>query len=148
MPRGKILAVNISDTKGAQKKNVGRAELLESFGIKNDAHGGSWHRQVSLLADESIEKMRTLGVNVGWGDFAENITTRGIDLVSLPVGTCLRIGRSVVLQVTQIGKECHSHCRVYTQAGTCVMPTEGVFAKVLLGGPIRAGDGIEVIAND
>lgn len=145
--RGKILAVNISGTKGTQKKNVGRAEVLKGFGIKNDAHGGAWQRQVSLLAQESIQKMRDLGLDVGWGDFAENITTEGLNLVNLPVGTRLRIGRSVVLEVTQIGKKCHTRCAVYYQAGTCVMPTDGIFARVLSGGPVRAGNTIEVIEH-
>ncbi len=148
MQRGKILAVNISDTKGTQKKNVGRAEILEDFGIKEDAHGGPWHRQVSLLADESIQRMRALGVEVEFGDFAENITTQGLDLVNLPVGTCLRIGSEVTLEVTQIGKECHTRCAIYYQAGTCVMPTEGIFARVLTGGPVRVGDTIEVVESE
>jgi MOSC domain-containing protein YiiM len=145
---GKLLAVNISTTKGTQKKNVGRAEILEGHGIKDDAHGGQWHRQVSLLARESIQKMREMGLDVGCGDFAENITTQGLDLVHLPVGTCLRIGPSVVLEVTQIGKECHTRCSVYYQAGTCVMPTEGIFARVISGGPVRVGDTIEVIEGE
>lgn len=144
---GKVLAINISSAKGTQKKNVGRAEVLENYGIEHDAHAGHRHRQVSLLAQESIEKIRKLGLDVGYGDFAENVTTQGIDLVHLPVGTTLRIGPSVVLQVTQIGKECHSRCAIYYQAGTCVMPTEGIFARVLSGGPVRVGDPIEVIGN-
>lgn len=148
MQRGKVLAVNVSDTKGTQKKNVGRVEVLEGLGIKNDAHAGPWHRQVSLLADESIQKMRALGLDVGCGDFAENITTRGLDLVNLPVGTRLRIGPSVVIEVTQIGKECHTRCSVYYQAGTCVMPTEGIFARVLSGGPVLVGNTIQVIEGD
>ncbi len=148
MQKGTVLSVNISDTKGTQKNNVGRAEILEGFGIKNDAHGGPWHRQVSLLAEESIEKMRKLGLDVRCGDFAENITTQGLDLVNLPVGTRLRIGPSVVLEVTQIGKECHTRCSVYYQAGTCVMPTEGIFARVLSGGSVRVGNTIEVIETE
>jgi MOSC domain-containing protein YiiM len=148
MEKGKVLAVNISDTKGTQKTNVGQAEVLESFGIQNDAHGGFGHRQVSLLAAESIQKMRALGLDVGFGDFAENITTQGVDLTSLPIGTHLRIGSSVVLEVSQIGKECHTRCAIYDQAGDCVMPTEGIFAKVLSGGPITVGDRIEVIKEE
>lgn len=143
-----MLAVNISNTKGTQKKSVGRAEILEGFGIKDDAHGGPWHRQVSLLAEESTQKMRALGLDVGFGDFAENITTQGLDLVNLPVGTYLRIGPSVVLEVTQIGKECHTHCSIYNQTGTCVMPTEGIFARALSGGPVRVGDTIKVIESE
>lgn len=142
-----ILAVNISGTKGTRKQNVGHAEVVEGFGIKDDAHGGPWHRQVSLLAQESIQKMRELGLDVGCGDFAENITTEGLDLVNLPVGTCLRIGASAVLEVTQIGKECHTRCAVYYQAGTCVMPTEGIFARVLSGGPVCTGDTIEAVEH-
>ena len=140
-----VVAVNISTTTGTQKENVGRAEVLEGFGIENDAHGGTWHRQVSLLAQESIEKMRVRGIDVGYGDFAENITTQGLDLVALPVGTRLKVGPSVVLEITQIGKECHTRCAVYYQAGTCVMPEEGIFARVLAGGLIQAGHTIEVV---
>ncbi len=145
MEKGRVLAVNISDAKGTQKSNVGRAKILKGFGIKNDAHGGSGHRQVSLLAQESIQKMKDLGLDVGFGDFAENITTQGVDLVNLRVGTRLMIGSSVVLEVSQIGKECHTRCAIYYQAGDCVMPTEGIFAKVLSGGPIAVGDTIEII---
>ncbi len=148
MHKGKVLAVNISAQKGTQKKNVGRVEVLEGFGIRNDAHGGPWHRQVSLLAEESIQKMRKLGLDVGHGDFAENITTQGLDLVNLPVGTRLGIGPSVVLEVSQIGKECHTRCAIYYRAGECVMPTEGIFAKVLCGGPIAVGDPIQVVDKE
>jgi len=140
--RGKVLAVNISDEKGTKKTNVQRCALLKDFGLKGDAHGGPWHRQVSLLANESIEKMRTLGLNVGYGDFAENITTDGVDLVRLPIGTEIRIGDSVLLRVTQIGKECHERCAIYYQAGDCVMPKEGIFAEVLKEGEVKIGDEI------
>ena len=143
--KGTVVAVNISQTKGDQKQNVGKAQILKGFGIQGDAHGGQWHRQVSLLARESIEKIRELGVDVGCGDFAENITTSGLDLVSLPVGAHLQIGPSAVLEVTQIGKECHTRCSIYYQAGTCVMPEEGIFARVLAGGLVQAGDRIEVV---
>lgn len=105
---------------------------------------GPWHRQVSLLAVESIEKMKALGLDVGPGDFAENITTSGINLVDLPLGTRLKIGPEAVGEVTQIGKECHSRCAIYYQAGDCVMPREGIFIRILKGGTIRAGDTIEV----
>jgi MOSC domain-containing protein YiiM len=145
MQKGEVLAVNTSESKGTQKKNIGRGDVLEGFGIKDDAHGGSWHRQVSLLAEESVQKIRARGLDVDCGDFAENITTRGLDLVNLSVGARLRIGSSVVLEVSQIGKECHTRCSIYYQAGDCVMPTEGIFAKVLSGGPIAVGDVIEVI---
>jgi len=139
------LAVNISKAKGTQKKNVGRARVLKGFGIERDAHGGPGHRQVSLLAQESIQKMRDLGLDVSWGDFAENLTTEGLDLARLPVGARLRIGRSVVLEVTQIGKKCHARCAVYDRTGTCIMPTEGIFARVVSGGPVRVGHAVQVL---
>jgi len=140
--RGKVLAVNISDDKGTKKTNVQKCALLKDFGLKGDAHAGPWHRQVSLLANESIEKMRGLGLNVGYGDFAENITTEGVDLVHLPVGTTIQIGNSVILCVTQIGKECHERCAIYYQAGDCVMPKEGIFAEVMNEGEVKVGDEI------
>jgi len=142
--RGKVLAVNISDEKGTKKTNVQKCSLLKHFGLKGDAHAGPWHRQVSLLANESIEKMRTMGLNVSYGDFAENITTEGIDLVQLPIGTTIRIGNSVILRVTQIGKECHERCAIYYQAGDCVMPKEGIFAEVMSEGEVKVGDKIIV----
>src|SRR4030065_2859872 len=114
--RGRVLAVNISDEKGTKKTNIQKCSLLKDFGLKGDAHGGPWHRQVSLLANESIEKMKAMGLKVGYGDFAENITTEGIDLVHLPIGTIINIGKSVLLCVTQIGKECHERCDIYYQA--------------------------------
>jgi len=140
--RGKVLAVNISDEKGTKKTNVQKCSLLKHFGLKGDAHAGPWHRQVSLLANESIEKMRAMGLNVGYGDFAENITTEGVDLVRLPIGTTIRIGNSVILRVTQIGKECHERCAIYYQAGDCVMPKEGIFAEVMSEGEVKVGDEI------
>jgi MOSC domain-containing protein YiiM len=140
--RGKVLAVNISEKKGTKKTNIQSCALLKDFGLKDDAHGGPWHRQVSLLANESIEKMRAKGLDVGYGDFAENITTKGVDLVHLPIGTEIRIGNSVLLRVTQIGKECHTRCAIYDQAGDCVMPKEGIFAEVLNEGEVKVGDKI------
>lgn len=140
--KGKVLAVNISGEKGTKKINIGLCTLLKDFGLKGDAHGGPWHRQVSLLANESIEKMKAKGLEVGYGDFAENITTEGIDLVSLPIGTEIRIGNSIVLRVTQIGKECHERCAIYYQAGDCVMPKEGIFAEVISEGEVKVGDEI------
>jgi MOSC domain-containing protein YiiM len=140
--RGKVLAVNISEKKGTKKKNIKSCLLLKDFGLKADAHGGPWHRQVSLLANESIEKMRAKGLKVGYGDFAENITTEGVDLVHLPIGTEFRIGNSVLLRVTQIGKECHERCAIYYQAGDCVMPKEGIFAEVVNEGEVKVGDKI------
>lgn len=142
--RGKVLAVNISKEKGTKKTNVHCCVLLKDFGLEGDAHGGPWHRQVSLLANESIEKMRAKGFNVSYGDFAENITTQGIDLVNLPLGTRIRIGDHVILRVTQIGKECHERCAIYYQAGECVMPKEGIFAEVLSDGEVKTGDEIWV----
>jgi MOSC domain-containing protein YiiM len=140
--KGKVLAVNISEDKGTKKANIQSCALLKDFGLKGDAHGGPWHRQVSLLANESIEKMRAMGLNVGYGDFAENITTEGIDLVHLPIGTKIRIGNSVILRVTQIGKECHERCAIYYQAGDCVMPKEGIFAEVVSQGEVKVRDEI------
>ena len=140
---GTVLAVCVSARKGIRKKNVEQATFLENFGIEGDAHAGNWHRQVSLLAWESIEKMRAKGLQVNVGSFAENITTRGIDLVSLPIGSRISIGSGVVFEVTQIGKECHTRCAIYTLAGDCVMPKEGIFARVIHGGKVSAGDAIE-----
>ncbi|CDX03674.1 hypothetical protein SDC9_10713 [bioreactor metagenome] len=144
---GKIVAVCTSPKKTMRKKNIGEGRLQAEFGIEGDAHGGDWHRQVSLLAMESIQKMQAKGLDVGPGDFAENLTTEGIDLVSLPPGTKLRIGEKGLGEVTQIGKECHTRCAIYYQAGDCVMPREGIFIRVLQGGPVRVGDSIEVIKN-
>lgn len=139
-----IVAVSVSEKKGMRKTNVEEVILEVESGIKGDAHAGPWHRQVSLLAQESIEKMRNLGLDVHAGDFAENLTTEGIDLVSLPVGTKLCIGESVLLEVTQIGKVCHERCAIYYQAGDCVMPKEGIFVRVLTGGQLAPGDNITV----
>jgi len=141
---GKILAVSVSDRKGVRKTNVESARLIENWGIEGDAHAGPGHRQVSLLGDESVAKMRAKGLDVDAGAFAENITTAGIDLTSLPIGARLRIGGAEV-EITQIGKECHSRCAIYYQAGDCVMPREGVFARVTRGGEIRPGDEIVLI---
>ena len=135
----KVVAVCTSKNKGERKTPVEQVELKENHGIVGDAHAGDWHRQVSLLAKESIDKMRELGLDVDNGDFAENLTTSGIDLPRLPIGSQLQIGETL-LEVTQIGKECHTRCAIYHQAGDCVMPKEGIFAKVLQGGVIRPGD--------
>jgi MOSC domain-containing protein YiiM len=141
---GSVLAVCTSLNKGERKKPVPTVELVVEHGIAGDAHAGDWHRQVSLLAQESIDKMRALGLSVSAGDFAENITTTGIDLVSLPIGSRLSLG-STLLEVTQIGKECHTRCAIYYQAGDCVMPKEGIFARVLAGGVVAAGTDITVV---
>ena len=127
----RVIAVCTSEKRGERKKNRGRARALTGLGLEEDAHAGYMHRQVSLLALESIQRMRAQGLEVGPGDFAENLTTEGIELHTLPVGTRLRIGKEVYLRVTQIGKECHTRCAIYEQAGDCVMPREGIFAEVL-----------------
>ena len=139
-----VEAVCISENKGERKKPVESVELRENHGIVGDGHAGEWHRQVSLLATESIEKMRKLGLDVTAGDFAENITTKGIDLVSQPIGTHLQVGEAL-LEVTQIGKECHTRCAIYYQAGDCVMPKEGIFARVISGGVVKPGDEVKTI---
>lgn len=138
-----IISINISQKKGVRKTPIERG-VLGPKGLEGDAHSGPWHRMVSLLAQESIEKMQRAGLDVGPGDFAENLTTRGIDLLSLPLGTRFRVGRSAVLRITQHGKECHSRCAIYYQAGDCVMPKEGVFAEVVNGGEVAVGDSLEV----
>ena len=146
--RGKVISVNISSEKGVRKVNVVQSCLVPEFGLKDDAHAGKWHRQVSLLAMESIDKMVRLGLKVGPGDFAENITTQELDLLKLPLGTKFRIGGNSLLEVTQIGKVCHTRCAIYYQAGDCVMPKEGIFARVLEGGEIKVGDEIHVLGGD
>ena len=140
--RGTVLAVNISEDKGTKKTNIQSCAVVKDSGLKGDAHAGPWHRQVSLLANESIQKMRDMGLKVGYGDFAENITTEGVDLVHLPIGTEIRVGSSVALRVTQIGKVCHDRCAIYYQAGDCIMPKEGIFAEVLKEGEVKVGDEI------
>jgi len=144
--KGKIVSINISDKKSVRKKPVKEAILKTDFGIEGDAHASSkWHRQVSLLALESIRKMQDKGLKVNPGDFAENITTEGINLPKLPVGTKMTIGENIEVEVSQIGKKCHTRCEIYNQAGDCIMPKEGIFVKVLKGGKIREGD--EIIIN-
>jgi len=144
--KGKIVSINISDKKSVRKKPVKEAILKTDFGIEGDAHASSkWHRQVSLLALESIRKMQDKGLKVNPGDFAENITTEGINLPKLPVGTKMTIGENIEVEVSQIGKKCHTRCEIYNQAGDCIMPKEGIFVKVLKGGKIREGDEIIII---
>ncbi|MHC4356841.1 MAG: MOSC domain-containing protein [Planctomycetota bacterium] len=143
--RGRIKAISVSENKGTQKVNVPEAELKVDCGIVGDAHAGKWHRQVSLLAIESIEKMIAMGADVSPGNFAENITTEGIDLLALSLGGKLRLGESVELEITQFGKKCHSHCEIFQQVGDCIMPREGIFAKVIEPGRISVGDSIEVV---
>jgi MOSC domain-containing protein YiiM len=141
---GVIVAVSVSKSKGERKTPAAAVQVRENHGIVGDAHAGDWHRQISLLALESIAKMQALGLSVGPGDFAENLTTVGIDLVNLPIGTRLGIG-PVQLEISQIGKVCHTRCAIFYQAGDCVMPKEGVFAKVLSGGEIRPQDEIQLL---
>ena len=139
----KVIAVCVSEKKGTVKHPVPYIDLRCRHGIVGDAHAGDWHRQISLLADESVDTMRAMGLTLLPGAFAENILTRGIELKSLPVGTRLRVGRAL-LEVTQIGKECHSDCEIKRSTGKCVMPTEGIFAVVLEEGRIRGGDAITI----
>lgn len=139
---GEIVAVCTSPGKGERKRDQGAGDLVVDFGLAGDGHGGDWHRQVSLLANESVDKMRAAGLDVGPGDFAENLTTRGINLCTLAIGTRLQVGTAAVLEVTQIGKECHTRCAIFYQAGDCVMPKEGIFARVIKGGQVKSGDSI------
>jgi MOSC domain-containing protein YiiM len=141
-----ITSINISPKKGTFKQPIERAELRIDHGIVGDAHAGNWHRQISLLAQESIDKMTALGLSdLTPGKFAENITTQGISLYTLPVGTILRLG-SCRVEVTQIGKECHQHCEIYKKVGQCIMPHEGIFVRVLTPGKIAVGDEVAVEA--
>ncbi len=146
--QAKVISINVSEKKGVRKKPVEEVIVKTEYGIEGDAHASSaWHRQVSLLAMESIRKMRDKGLDVNPGDFAENITTEGIDLLSLPVGSQLAIGEDTRVEVSQIGKQCHARCAIYHQAGGCVMPKEGIFVRVLSGGIIRKGDKIMIAAR-
>ena len=142
--KGRVIAICISKNKGTAKTEVPAATLKPDYGIEGDAHAGNWHRQVSLIALEKIEEFRKRGADVDFGAFGENIIVEGFDLSSLPVGTRFKIG-DALLELTQIGKECHTHCAIYHQVGDCIMPREGVFTKVIEGGIVRAGDSIEVI---
>jgi MOSC domain-containing protein YiiM len=142
---GTVVAVNVSVSKGQRKIPMPEVMLRVEHGIEGDAHAGVWHRQVSLLAQESVDKMIAAGLTVGPGDFAENITTVGIDVASLPLLTTLEIGEALA-EVTQIGKECHTRCAIYQQAGDCVMPREGIFVRVLRGGRVAPGDPVRVTA--
>lgn len=143
--QGIVVSINISKNKGTTKQSIKEAMVIENYGIEGDAHASShWHRQISLLALESIQKMIDKGLTLNYGDFAENITTKGIELLSLPVGTKLQIGE-VILEITQHGKSCHSKCEIFKIVGNCIMPKEGIFAKVLKGGKIKVGDEIKVL---
>lgn len=142
---GKIIAVCVSDEKGTQKHSIDVAVLKPDHGIEGDAHAGSWHRQVSLLADEAIETMRAQGLALTYGNFGENIVTQGIDLRELGVGTMLKLGSTVTGEITQIGKVCHDRCAIYFQTGDCIMPREGLFLRILTEGTVSVGDEIEVL---
>ena len=140
---GKVIAVCISEVRGTQKKNIHQAELIEDWGIKNDAHAGKWHRQVSLLSYDKIQAFRERGAEVEDGAFGENLVVEGIYFAGLPVGTVFRCG-DVILELIQIGKKCHHGCEIFQKMGDCIMPREGVFAKVLHGGVIREGDELTI----
>lgn len=140
---GKVLAVCLSEAKGTPKRNAGKALFVESHGLQGDAHAGSWHRQVSLLSHDRIQEFRARGAEVEHGAFGENLVVAGIDFRSLPVGTRLRCGE-VLLEMTQIGKECHRGCAIFRRMGDCIMPREGVFARVLAGGIIKVGEELYV----
>jgi MOSC domain-containing protein YiiM len=141
----KVIAVCTSQTKGVRKEDIKKGILKEQYGLEGDAHADSgWHRQVSLLAMESIDKMRKMGYEVGPGDFAENLTCEGIELYTLPIGTMLEVGKETILEVSQIGKECHAGCAIFKLTGKCIMPKEGIFARVIKGGPVKSGDEITV----
>ena len=143
----KVKSINISDKKGIIKNPVDQALFIEDFGIETDAHGGKGIRQVSFLADESIDKMRASGIELNSGMFAENITTTGIELHTMKIGTRLKIGETIQ-EVSKIGKECHHGCAIKTKVGTCIMPTEGIFTIVIKGGTVKINDEIAVIYND
>ena len=143
--KGIIKAVCISEKKGTEKHPVNEIVLKENFGIEGDAHAGKWHRQVSLLSAEKVDEFNARGGDAAIGAFGENILVSGIDFKKLPVGSIMRSG-DVVMKLTQIGKECHSHCQIFHTMGECIMPTQGVFAKVLHGGEVRTGDTMHVLA--
>jgi len=143
----KIVSIAVSKKKGTPKTPVEEAFLSRDHGLEGDAHAGPWHRQVSLLASESIEQASAQGLDVGFGDFAENIATVGVDWKTLPIGTRARLGEKVVIEITQIGKECHNRCAIYYKAGDCIMPREGVFARVIAEGRIKNGDPVRIIEN-
>ena len=141
----KIISIALSSRKGTRKSITNEIELIEDHGLKGDAHAGKWHRQVSFLATESIDKTRQKGLDVSFGDFAENIATEGIDWTTIPIGSRIKLGAKAIVEITQIGKECHKKCAIYYQAGDCIMPKEGVFGRVINGGLIRCDDPIEVL---
>jgi len=144
----KIVSLALSKKKGTRKKVVAEVRLIEDHGIEGDAHAGKWHRQVSLLSSESIDQSRDKGLDVTFGDFAENIATIGTDWKTVPIGTRVRFGEAALIEITQIGKECTNKCAIYYQAGDCIMPREGVFARVIEGGVIRCGDKVEILSSE
>ncbi|EOH92581.1 MOSC domain-containing protein [Enterococcus haemoperoxidus ATCC BAA-382] len=144
MTMGEIIGINISERRGTQKKEIPEVNLIKGFGLENDAHGGNWHRQVSLLSFEKITEFNGRGARVGNGAFGENLIVSGVDLRQLPVGSQIRIGQAELV-VTQIGKECHKHCQIYARVGDCIMPREGIFAVVVTQGHIKKGDKLEVV---
>jgi MOSC domain-containing protein YiiM len=144
-PAGTVVALSVSKNKGEKKTNVPSGHFMIDHGLEGDAHAADWHRQVSLLGIESIAKIQAAGMDVTPGDFAENVTTSGLRLWELPIGTRLRLGSEVQLEVTQIGKTCHHRCQIFQQVGDCVMPREGIFAKVMQGGTVRIGDAIVIL---
>lgn len=146
MTNGKIIAISKSEKKGQKKHNIESANLIVNHGMEGDAHAGNWHRQISLLGIASIDHMKAQGADVKPGDFAENITVEGLVLYEIPVGTKVRIGDEAILEITQIGKECHQGCEIMKQVGSCIMPTQGIFAKVLQNGIIRVGDEVVLIS--
>ena len=143
---GKLIAINISRERGTEKKQIPKVRLIRNYGLDGDAHAGRWHRQVSLLSYEKIEEFRKKGAQIGLGAFGENLIVEGYDFRNLPVGTRFQCG-DVILEMTQIGKECHSHCEIYKRMGECIMPREGVFAVVIQGGKIKKGDILEKIED-
>lgn len=143
---GKVIAVCISEKKGTQKINIHKAKFIENFGIEKDAHAGNWHRQVSLISKEQIDAFKAKGADIDEGAFGENLIVEGFDFRNLPVGTTFQCN-DVILEMTQIGKECHSHCAIYKQVGDCIMPREGVFAIVKQGGSITVGDEMILISG-
>ena len=142
---GRVIAVSISLKKGVKKTNIRSGALIENYGLENDAHAGDWHRQVSLLATESIDRIRKKGLDVKPGDFAENVTTEGLRLWNFPVGTRMKLGDEALVEITQIGKECHNRCAIFHQVGDCVMPREGIFARVVKRGEVKPGDAVQVV---
>jgi MOSC domain-containing protein YiiM len=142
-----IVSIAISKKKGTRKAKVDKASLVRDHGLEGDAHAGPWHRQVSFLASESIERAKKKGLDVTFGDFAENIATSGINWPKIPVGTLVHLGESAIVEITQIGKECHNKCAIYYMAGDCIMPREGIFGRVLKGGKIQRGDRVRIMCD-